>query len=215
RPKPGREPGGRGLPARLPRRVRHLRQGGLPRGADERGDRRGHRLGHRQLSDPPRPPAVPGRHHQGPREERRGRPDEDLGALAGVGERAARPEVIRKLMIANRGEIAVRVARTAEEMGIEPGAVYAQAHSGAHHVSGTGRAISRGEGTPLETYLPIPRLLAAAKESGADAVHPGYGFLSESAAFARAVEEAGLAWVGPPASAIEQMGDKLSARKRA
>jgi acetyl/propionyl-CoA carboxylase alpha subunit len=123
--------------------------------------------------------------------------------------------MIKKLLIANRGEIAVRVARTATEMGIEPVAVYAESDSGSYHVARIGRAISLGEGTPLETYLSLPRLLQAARESGADALHPGYGFLSESAGFARAVEEAGIAWVGPPPAAIEQMGDKLSARKRA
>ena len=123
--------------------------------------------------------------------------------------------MIRSLLIANRGEIAVRVARTALEMGIEPVGVYAEADAGAFHVSRMARAVSLGAGTPLETYLSIPRILEAAREARADAVHPGYGFLSESAAFARAVEKAGLTWVGPPASAMEQMGDKLSARRRA
>ncbi len=123
--------------------------------------------------------------------------------------------MIRSLLIANRGEIAVRVARTALEMGIEPVGVYAEADAGAFHVGRMARAVSLGAGTPLETYLSIPRILEAAREARADAVHPGYGFLSESAAFARAVEKAGLTWVGPPASAMEQMGDKLSARRRA
>jgi acetyl/propionyl-CoA carboxylase alpha subunit len=123
--------------------------------------------------------------------------------------------MIKKLLIANRGEIAVRIARTAAEMGIEPVGVYSEADASAFHVGRIGRAVSLGAGTPLETYLSIPKLLDAAREAGADAIHPGYGFLSESAAFARAVEEAGLAWVGPPGAAIEQMGDKLAARKRA
>src|SRR6266545_2778379 len=123
--------------------------------------------------------------------------------------------MIRSLLIANRGEIAVRIARTAAEMGIEPVGVYAEADAGAYHVGRIGRAISLGSGSPLETYLSIPRILEAAREAGADALHPGYGFLSESAAFARVVEEAGILWVGPPAAAIEQMGDKLSARRRA
>jgi acetyl/propionyl-CoA carboxylase alpha subunit len=123
--------------------------------------------------------------------------------------------MIRSLLIANRGEIAVRVARTALEMGIEPVGVYAEADAGAFHVGRMARAVSLGPGTPLETYLSIPRILEAAREARTDAVHPGYGFLSENAAFARAVEKAGLTWVGPPAAAMEQMGDKLSSRRRA
>jgi acetyl/propionyl-CoA carboxylase alpha subunit len=123
--------------------------------------------------------------------------------------------MIRSLLIANRGEIAVRVARTALEMGIEPVGVYAESDTGVFHVSRMARAVSLGEGSPGETYLSIPRILEAARETGADALHPGYGFLSENAAFARAVEEAGLLWIGPPPAAIEQMGDKLAARRRA
>jgi acetyl/propionyl-CoA carboxylase alpha subunit len=122
--------------------------------------------------------------------------------------------MIRSLLIANRGEIAVRVARTAREMGIEPIGIYAEADAGAFHVRQMARAVSLGEGTPLETYLSVGNVLAAVRASGAQAVHPGYGFLSENADFARAVEEAGLLWVGPPASAIEEMGDKLRARRR-
>ncbi len=118
----------------------------------------------------------------------------------------------RRLLIANRGEIAVRVARTAREMGIETAGVYAEADAGAFHTRSVGRVVSLGPGPPSQTYLSIERLLAAARESGSDAVHPGYGFLSENAGFARAVGEAGLTWVGPPPSAIEAMGDKLRAR---
>ena len=120
--------------------------------------------------------------------------------------------MIRRLLIANRGEIAVRVARTAREMGIETVGVYAEADAGAFHTRNVDRAVSLGPGTPAETYLSIGRLLEAARDSGADAVHPGYGFLSENADFARAVIEAGLTWVGPPPAAIEAMGDKLRAR---
>ena len=123
--------------------------------------------------------------------------------------------MIKRLLIANRGEIAVRVARTAVEMGIEPVAVYAESDADAFHVRRIGRAASLGSGSPLETYLSIPRILSAARQSAADAIHPGYGFLAESADFARSVEEAGIVWVGPPAAAIEQMGDKVSARRRA
>jgi acetyl/propionyl-CoA carboxylase alpha subunit len=121
---------------------------------------------------------------------------------------------IRSLLIANRGEIAVRVARTAREMGIETVGVYAQAEADATHVGQMDRAMSLGSGSLLETYLSIPKQLAAARTAGAQAVHPGYGFLSESAEFARAVGEAGLLWIGPPPAAIEEMGDKVRARRR-
>ena len=120
----------------------------------------------------------------------------------------------RRLLIANRGEIAVRIARTAREMGIEPIGVFAAADAGAFHTTRMERSVALGPGPTSETYLSIPRLIEAAGEAGADAVHPGYGFLSENPAFARAVVEAGLLWIGPPADAIEKMGDKLEARKR-
>jgi len=100
-------------------------------------------------------------------------------------------------------------------MGIEPVGVYAEGDAGAFHVGRMARAVSLGPGTPLETYLSIPRILDAAREARTDALHPGYGFLSENAAFARAVESAGLIWVGPPPSAMDQMGDKLAARRSA
>ncbi|MGH9369604.1 MAG: acetyl-CoA carboxylase biotin carboxylase subunit [Thermoanaerobaculia bacterium] len=122
--------------------------------------------------------------------------------------------MIRRLLIANRGEIAVRVARTAREMGIETVAVYSDSDAGAFHVGQMPRAVSLGAGPARDTYLSIPRLLEAAREAGADAVHPGYGFLAENAAFARSVEAAGLTWVGPPASAMERMGDKLRSRAK-
>ncbi len=121
---------------------------------------------------------------------------------------------MKRLLIANRGEIAVRVARTAREMGIETVAVYADADAAAPHARQADRAVSLGAGPVSETYLSVPRLLEAARTAGADAVHPGYGFLSENAAFARAVEAAGLVWVGPPPSAMEEMGGKLRSRAR-
>ena len=121
---------------------------------------------------------------------------------------------IRTLLIANRGEIAVRVARTAREMGIETVAVYADADADALHVRQMDRSVPLGPGSVAETYLSIPRLLEAARATDSEAVHPGYGFLSESAAFARAVADAGRIWVGPPPAAIEQMGGKLRARAR-
>jgi acetyl/propionyl-CoA carboxylase alpha subunit len=119
---------------------------------------------------------------------------------------------ISRLLIANRGEIAVRVARTAREMGIETAGVYAEDDAGALHARSVDRAFSLGSGPPAQTYLSIDRLLEAARESGADAIHPGYGFLSENADFARTVVRAGLTWVGPPPAAIEMMGDKLRSR---
>jgi acetyl/propionyl-CoA carboxylase alpha subunit len=121
---------------------------------------------------------------------------------------------IRTLLVANRGEIAVRVFRTAREMRIGTVAVFAEDDVGAVHVGSADRALSLGAGPAVETYLSIPGILAAAREAGADAIHPGYGFLAESAEFARAVEEAGLVWVGPPPSAIEEMGDKVRSRAR-
>jgi acetyl/propionyl-CoA carboxylase alpha subunit len=123
--------------------------------------------------------------------------------------------MIRRLLIANRGEIAVRVARTAREMGIETVAVFSEADARAFHRTQTDRAVSLGSGPPADTYLSIEKVLGAAKVSGADSIHPGYGFLSENAGFARAVEEAGLTWIGPDPDSIEAMGGKLEARKRA
>jgi acetyl/propionyl-CoA carboxylase alpha subunit len=122
--------------------------------------------------------------------------------------------MIQSLLIANRGEIAVRVARTAREMGIEPVGVYAESDAGSYHVRQMSRAFSLGQGPALATYLSVPKLIEAARAAGVQAVHPGYGFLSESAAFARAVQKQGLFWIGPPPQAIEDMGDKLAARRR-
>jgi propionyl-CoA carboxylase alpha chain len=121
--------------------------------------------------------------------------------------------VITTLLIANRGEIARRIIRTAAAMGITTVAVYADPDAGAPFVAEADRAVPLPGRSAAETYLNIGALLAAAAAAGADAVHPGYGFLSERADFARAVTCAGLTWVGPPAEVIEVMGDKLAAKR--
>ncbi|MEQ1536147.1 MAG: biotin carboxylase N-terminal domain-containing protein [Burkholderiaceae bacterium] len=122
---------------------------------------------------------------------------------------------MQKLLIANRGEIARRVIRTAQRMGIETVAVYSDADAQALHVHEATCAVALGGNTSAESYLRVDKLIAAARAAGADAVHPGYGFLSENADFAQAVVDAGLIWVGPPASAIQALGNKSRAKELA
>lgn len=116
------------------------------------------------------------------------------------------------LLVANRGEIARRVIRTGRELGLRTIAVYSEADADLPFVSEADEAVQIGPANPAESYRNSAAVLQAARDTGAEAIHPGYGFLSENAAFAQAVQDAGIAWVGPSASAIEKMGDKIAAR---
>ena len=120
--------------------------------------------------------------------------------------------VFKKILIANRGEIACRVAATARRLGVRTVAVYSDADASAKHVMACDEAVHIGPAPVDQSYIVIDKVMAAIKASGAQAVHPGYGFLSENAKFAEALEAAGVAFVGPPKGAIEKMGDKITSK---
>src|SRR3989304_4862892 len=120
--------------------------------------------------------------------------------------------MFKKILIANRGEIAIRIMRACKELGIKTVAVYSSADQNAQHVQLADEAILLGDAAPKESYLNVEKLITAAIQTKAEAIHPGYGFLSENASFALAVESAGLIFIGPSADSIRAMGDKAESK---
>jgi propionyl-CoA carboxylase alpha chain len=136
--------------------------------------------------------------------------ESEAGGL--TGERRT-TNMFKKILIANRGEIACRVMRTARRMGIATVAVYSEADKNALHVDTADEAVCIGPAPSAESYLRADRIVEACKHTGAEAVHPGYGFLSENADFADALDAAGIAFIGPARKAIEAMGDKITSKR--
>jgi len=124
-------------------------------------------------------------------------------------------KLFRKVLVANRGEIAIRVMRACHELNISTVAVYSDADRDAIHTRYAGEAVHIGGAAPSESYLNLERIMKAAKDTGSEAIHPGYGFLSERLAFPEACKAAGIAFIGPPAEAMDLLGDKLAARQLA
>ncbi|WP_229188941.1 biotin carboxylase N-terminal domain-containing protein [Bradyrhizobium brasilense] len=136
-----------------------------------------------------------------------------ISACSGCNRRG--PAMFRKILIANRGEIACRIARTCQRLGVAVSTVHSTADADALHVKAIGESIGIGGAPASESYLRIDAVIAAAKTTGAEAIHPGFGFLAENTDFARAVEAAGLVFIGPTPETIERLGDKASAKREA
>jgi propionyl-CoA carboxylase alpha chain len=141
---------------------------------------------------------------------RRARPTINLRSFA---DDSGLAKPFNKILIANRGEIACRVMTTAKRLGIKTVAVYSDVESQARHVQMADEAYCIGPAPSAQSYLQIPRICEVIKKTGAEAVHPGYGFLSENSAFCAAIDELGVAFIGPPASAIDAMGDKITSKQ--